>query len=250
MPLPRVPLQGGKVVGWLHQPYAQSFRGLGYAQPLARSASADVSRLSTNCLTRGGDCGYPDSPTLERATTVTSPVMASGSKDATSSSYFPPPLASPATAPRYLTSPNDPFDAFCIPMPHKSLDLLRHFARYRILSGTAVLKNPNAIVLAMALQDPCLLRSALLVSAMHQARLRGETELGDMEETYLYHKLEGMRIVNQGLGEQTASDGNLFLIAALALTEVSSRLFLLDSPSTPSFCGLFPFHSDISSFLS
>ena len=43
-----------------------------------------------------------------------------------------------------------------------------------------------------------------------------------MEETYLYHKLEAMRIVNEQIADpaQSTSDGCLSLIAALALVEV------------------------------
>jgi hypothetical protein len=91
-----------------------------------------------------------------------------------------------------------------------------------------VQKSPNSFCVALALGDPSMMRSALLISAMHQAWLRGKdahSELGDMEETYLYHKVEAMRIVNQGIAEweRGGSDGDLFLIAALALAEVSQR---------------------------
>jgi len=50
----------------------------------------------------------------------------------------------------------------------------------------------------------------------------------DMEETFLYHKLEAMRLVNEQIGDpaQSTSDGCLSMIAALALVEV--RDFLRD----------------------
>lgn len=47
-----------------------------------------------------------------------------------------------------------------------------------------------------------------------------------MEETFLYHKLEAMRLVNEQIGDpaQSTSDGCLSLIAALALVEVCDVL--------------------------
>jgi hypothetical protein len=70
------------------------------------------------------------------------------------------------------------------------------------------------------MQDAALLRSALMLTAMHFQWMRGT--LGDMEETYLYHKVEAMRIVNDQLGDPVASssDDCLYLVASLALSEV------------------------------
>jgi hypothetical protein len=47
-----------------------------------------------------------------------------------------------------------------------------------------------------------------------------------MEETYLHHKVEAMRVVNNQLGDPVASssDDCLYLVASLALSEVSFPL--------------------------
>ena len=62
------------------------------------------------------------------------------------------------------------------------------------------------------------------MTSLHYSWLSGTGSLHstDMEETYLYHKLEAMRQVNDTIGDpvQCTSDGCLALIAGLALAEV------------------------------
>ncbi|KAK0665280.1 hypothetical protein QBC41DRAFT_306255 [Cercophora samala] len=59
------------------------------------------------------------------------------------------------------------------------------------------------------------------MSALHYSRLSGGLRESEMEETYLYHKLEAMRIVNSKVTNSATgtSDGCLSLIAGLALAE-------------------------------
>ena len=56
----------------------------------------------------------------------------------------------------------------------------------------------------------------------------GSLQSTDMEETYLYHKLEAMRLVNEQIADpvQSTSDGCLSLIAALAMVEVRHVLLV------------------------
>lgn len=65
---------------------------------------------------------------------------------------------------------------------------------------------------------------------MHYFWLNGS--LGDMEETYLYHKVESMRLVNEHLGDPigSTSDSCIYLIAALALAEVCCLAQVVSSP--------------------
>ncbi|KAK4201678.1 hypothetical protein QBC40DRAFT_347611 [Triangularia verruculosa] len=59
------------------------------------------------------------------------------------------------------------------------------------------------------------------MSALHYSRISGGLRESDMEETYLYHKLEAMRSVNRKVADPATctSDGCLSLIAGLALAE-------------------------------
>ncbi|KAK4664324.1 uncharacterized protein QC763_504475 [Podospora pseudopauciseta] len=59
------------------------------------------------------------------------------------------------------------------------------------------------------------------MSALHYSRISGGLRESEMEETYLYHKLEAMRTLNSKVTdlETCTSDGCLSLIAGLALAE-------------------------------
>lgn len=67
-------------------------------------------------------------------------------------------------------------------------------------------------------------RAGLLMTALHYSWLSpgGSLANTDMEETYLYHKLEAMRHVNDLVAdpEMCTSDECIGLIAALAMAEV------------------------------
>ncbi|KAK0610991.1 hypothetical protein B0T14DRAFT_500177 [Immersiella caudata] len=108
-------------------------------------------------------------------------------------------------------------------MPHRSLELFHHYAHYRIFSRTAVPKNPDSECVGIALSNPGTFRACLLMTALNYSWLKGPGSLQstDMEETYLYHKLEAMRLVNEQIADpaQSTSDNCLSLIAALALVE-------------------------------
>ncbi|KAK4175781.1 hypothetical protein QBC36DRAFT_301677 [Triangularia setosa] len=59
------------------------------------------------------------------------------------------------------------------------------------------------------------------MSALHYSQISGGLGESEMEETYLYHKLEAMRLVNAKVADPATctSDGCLSLIAGLALAE-------------------------------
>ncbi len=83
---------------------------------------------------------------------------------------------------------------------------------------------------AIALSDPCTFRACLLMTALNYSWLSrpGSLHSADMEETYLHHKLEAMRLVNERISDpvQGRTDGCLSLISALALVEVCLKLFI------------------------
>ncbi|CAK7231482.1 hypothetical protein SCUCBS95973_007933 [Sporothrix curviconia] len=70
----------------------------------------------------------------------------------------------------------------------------------------------------MTMQDPGLFRGCLLLSAMHYSWIHGGS-LGDVEETYLYHKVEAIHLVNEKIGDPASSELCANVIAALALSE-------------------------------
>lgn len=88
---------------------------------------------------------------------------------------------------------------------------------FRILTRSLVPKNPSNSCIAMVLQDAGLFRACLLLAAMHYSWINGS--LADMEETYLYHKVEAIRLVNEHISDPAWSEMCANVIAALALAE-------------------------------
>ncbi|KAK4213145.1 hypothetical protein QBC37DRAFT_423604 [Rhypophila decipiens] len=123
----------------------------------------------------------------------------------------------------FPSSPVDPFDALPIKMPHKSMELFNHFVSYRIFSRTPVPKTQNSACLGMVFGGPGIFRAGILLTALHYSWISpsGSLAHSDMEETYLYHKLEAMRHVNELVADsQTCTtDDCIGLIAALAMAE-------------------------------
>ncbi|KAK0648921.1 hypothetical protein B0T16DRAFT_123230 [Cercophora newfieldiana] len=176
----------------------------------------EVKPICTNCLTRGGDCGYPE---LGGAGTVGSSSRSTGFGRGVSvgAELFGKQLVA------VPSSPADPFDCLPIKMPHRSLELFHHYTHYRIFSRTAVPKNPDSECVGIALSNPGTFRACLLMTALNYSWISGPNTLKatDMEETYLYHKLEAMRLVNEQIADpiESTSDGCLSLIVSLAFVE-------------------------------
>ena len=76
---------------------------------------------------------------------------------------------------------------------------------------------------SLAFSNPDTFRASLLSAALNYSWLSGGLKSSDMEETFIYHKLEAIRIVNAQIVDPVlrTSDGCLSLIAALGLVEVS-----------------------------
>ncbi|KAK3321946.1 hypothetical protein B0H66DRAFT_184537 [Apodospora peruviana] len=94
---------------------------------------------------------------------------------------------------------------------------------YRIFSRTAIPKNPDSACLGIVLSQAGVFRAGLLMTALHYSWLSPNGSLAntDMEETYLYHKLEAMRLINEQIAdpELCTTDECIGLIAALAMAE-------------------------------
>ena len=79
--------------------------------------------------------------------------------------------------------------------------------------------------MGIAMHGPGTFRACILLAAMHYSWREGS--LTTMKETYLYHKLEAMRLINDQISDPvlSTSDGCINTIASLALTEVSNRIY-------------------------
>lgn len=75
--------------------------------------------------------------------------------------------------------------------------------------------------LAMSVQEPSALRSAMLIAGLHYSWQKGS--LQDFESTYLYHKGECIRLVNNWVNDfdTRATADCMQLISTLVLAEVN-----------------------------
>ena len=92
---------------------------------LAFASNANGGHDSTNCLVRGGDCGYPEP----------NPASASGAASGGAGSRSNEELTESQRQLRQLgqrlsrvlsATPSDPFDVLPIEMPHRSMELFHH----------------------------------------------------------------------------------------------------------------------------
>ncbi|KIH90973.1 hypothetical protein SPBR_00598 [Sporothrix brasiliensis 5110] len=88
---------------------------------------------------------------------------------------------------------------------------------FRILTRSLVPKSPNNSYNATALRDAGFFRSNILLAAMHYSWINGG--LSGMEETYIYHKIEAIRLVNEHISDPAWTEQCANIIAALALAE-------------------------------
>ena len=72
------------------------------------------------------------------------------------------------------------------------------------------------------MRDPALFHGSMMLAGMHWFWLNGD--VSRIQEAYLHHKLEALRLVNEQLADPSAqnSDNLVATIACLALAEVSN----------------------------
>ncbi|KAK1830402.1 hypothetical protein QBC39DRAFT_112073 [Podospora conica] len=173
----------------------------------------EVKPICTTCLTRGGECGYPEQ---SRSATPSASTVDSGTGSALRGT-----LSSPESIYSRPSSPANPFNSFPITLPHRALDRFNHFTTQNISSPTSVPKETNPECASLLLSNPGTFRASLLSTALSYSWLPAGQRNSDMEEALLSHKLEAMRVVNAQIADPVlrTSDGCLSLIAALALVE-------------------------------
>ncbi|KAF5563935.1 sterol regulatory element-binding ECM22 [Fusarium phyllophilum] len=91
------------------------------------------------------------------------------------------------------------FNKVAVAMPLKSHELFQYlFESSRTLKTTQ--KVPGTEYLARMIDNPCALRSAILMAGMHFSFQFGD--LAIFESTFLYHKIEVMRVINRWIASR------------------------------------------------
>ncbi|EWG51692.1 hypothetical protein FVEG_10594 [Fusarium verticillioides 7600] len=110
------------------------------------------------------------------------------------------------------------FNKLAVAMPLRSHELFQYlFESSRTLKTTK--KVPGTEYLARITDNPCALRSAILMAGMHFSFQFGD--LATFESTFLYHKIEVMRVINRWIasGDYKLEAAIIREMATLAFTE-------------------------------
>ncbi|KAH6884154.1 hypothetical protein B0T10DRAFT_493692 [Thelonectria olida] len=112
----------------------------------------------------------------------------------------------------------DPFNALPNSMPFRSSELFHYFVKAEEPIGHNTSRKDKDC-LALATQNPDALRGSLLIAALHYAWNVGN--LRNYESTFLYHKVEAMRLVNGWLKNMQPKVATTCIreICTLAFTE-------------------------------
>ncbi|KAF5575812.1 sterol regulatory element-binding ECM22 [Fusarium pseudocircinatum] len=212
--------------------YGSSTRAVEQAVPTAGPAANDVTSSDRNGM------GDPDSlaPTGQRTCVYAPPKIPlrerrAQQKEARPWDQTPWEIEQPAK-PREITclkKTNVPprlsclnhdtgFNRLAVAMPLKSHELFQYlFESSRTLKTTQ--KAPGTEYLARMIDNPCALRSAILMAGMHFSFQFGA--LATFESTFLYHKIEVMRVINRWIasGDYKLEAAIIREMATLAFTE-------------------------------
>ncbi|KAF5667494.1 sterol regulatory element-binding ECM22 [Fusarium denticulatum] len=110
------------------------------------------------------------------------------------------------------------FNKLAVSMPLRSHELFQYlFESSRTLKTTQTV--PGTEYLARMIDNPCALRSAILMAGMHFSFQFGA--LATFESTFLYHKIEVMRVINRWIasGDYKLEAAIIREMATLAFTE-------------------------------
>lgn len=116
-------------------------------------------------------------------------------------------------------APRDPFEGLTIDMPYKSRPLFQLFLSTRVLHSTPIARDKNSFIVHRAFSHPGFLHAALLMTTLQWTWSTGDDE--QFRVSYLYHKLQAIRFVNEQLAksEPGVDDGIIAAIVSLALVE-------------------------------
>ncbi|KAI1332764.1 hypothetical protein F5Y16DRAFT_407401 [Xylariaceae sp. FL0255] len=168
--------------------------------------------LCTNCLVKGGECGYTTD-------TTTKPTKTPSRCD----TETPPPCDDAVwhagTSMLRTTAPNHMFVGFPVEMRDESRFLFDIFTQYRSVVHKDSLLSPESFIIRRALSSPACLHVALLMTAIKFTWDTGSMDR--IKKSFLHHKLEAIKFVNDQLQNPmtASSDCTIASIAALALAE-------------------------------
>ncbi|KAL8365499.1 hypothetical protein RB595_004353 [Gaeumannomyces hyphopodioides] len=178
--------------------------------------------VCTSCLVRGTECQYPEGSAA--VSTVSGHLTVSRSPTRATSSPVSPGSPAPSTSnlagtpsPWLLPAalPVDPFNSIPVDMPFRSYEMLQHHIDYRHLASSVIPFFQSPVQIFNGSQDSLKVHSIITCACVHISWLGGSIK--PVEETYLYHKIEKMRILQQLIDEGRPE---------LCLTSVASTLRL------------------------
>ncbi|KAI2639976.1 hypothetical protein GGS21DRAFT_537770 [Xylaria nigripes] len=163
--------------------------------------------LCTNCLVKGGECGYAETKTKLKACVPCTAGRSDGTQWHAGISTL------------RTTIPNHMFVGYPIEMADESRFLFDTFTRYRSVVWRDSLLQPESFVIRRALSSPAYLHVALLMTAIKYTWDTGSMD--QIKKSFLHHKLEAIKFVNEQLQDPiaAAADCTIASIAALALAE-------------------------------
>ncbi|KAL8336773.1 hypothetical protein RB601_008322 [Gaeumannomyces tritici] len=162
--------------------------------------------VCTSCLVRGTECQYPVGSAA--VSTVSGHLTVSRSPTRATNSPVNPgsPAASTSNlagtpSPWLLPSapPVGPFSSLPVDMPCKSYEMLQHHIDYRHLASSMIPFFQSPVQIFNGSLDSLKIHSIITCTCVHASWLGGSVK--PVEETYLYHKIEKMRILQQLIDE-------------------------------------------------
>ncbi|KAI0157017.1 hypothetical protein GGR57DRAFT_463059 [Xylariaceae sp. FL1272] len=164
--------------------------------------------LCTNCLVKGGECGYTDSKVKPKPVEPCETVVEKDEQQWHA-----------GTSVLRTAAPFNMFVGYPVEMGDESRFLFDIFTKYRSIVQKDGLVQPESFIIRRALSNPACLHVALLMTAIKFTWDTGSMDR--IKKSFLHHKLEAIKFVNEQLHSPgiASNEGTIASIAALALAE-------------------------------
>ncbi|KLU91603.1 hypothetical protein MAPG_10121 [Magnaporthiopsis poae ATCC 64411] len=185
--------------------------------------------VCTACLVRGTECQYPENSvavstvsghlTVSRSPTPATSLPVSAESHATTTGGL---AGTPSLWLTPAAPPVGPFNSFPVDMPFRSYEMLQHYSDYRHVTASMIPFSQSPLqIFNGSDEDSLKIHSTIAWACVHTSWLGGSIK--HVEETYLYHKIENMRIlqklIDEGRPESYAT--SMISTLGLALTETA-----------------------------